>query len=537
MLDWAERNGYTVNLKHIYSDIGFSGASRKNEREELPKLFEAAEKQEFEVVLVWKLDRFFRKMLYLLEVVEQLQDLNIGLVSITEGTDTRNKMSRATLLCMGMGAELERHGILERTKAGRLSAVKAGKWVGGKYPPYGYEVDEDQKIRIHEEEANIVQKMFHWFVNEQLSAYEIQQHINAMKIPTKADKYIAMKKRKGEKVSEVRKRNPECFWGVTTIRKILTRETYTGVYYYGKKSTKKDPKTGKKKEVMNPPELWEQLTCPVIVDRGIWERAQTRLAENKRLSKKNSTHDYLFSGKIICDCCEAPYVGYLKKKHRNKQVVAQYPQYRCRRFSKTKAAKPCTNRNISERILEENIWTQIESFLSDPQLFLEKLQEREDRIGGTAKLREEMRDIEAALAELEKESTRVFGLYEKGLLYQEQGEIDKRGTEIAKQREKLTGRKNVISNRILTRQQEKERMALAKGLTSRYRKALTNIDRETKKRIIHALVNRIIIQKRKIRVELKLEKRLQKEVKREITVTNYNQKTLCGLGSFSRCID
>ena len=528
MITWAERNGVTVIQKHIYKDIGYSGASRLQERKELPKLIEAAKRREFDVVLVWKLDRFFRKMLYLLEVEDQFHSMDIGLISVTEGINTQNQMSRATLLCMGMGAELERHGILERTKAGRLAAVRAGKWVGGKHPPYGFTIDKDQKISIDREEAAIVEKVFHWFVHDRLTTYEIQQHLNAMKIPTKADKVVAQRKAEGKKVSECRTSNPACFWGLPSIRYMLNNETYTGVYYYGRRTTKKDHVTGKKKEVLNPRSAWEQLTCPAIIERSVWETAQERLTENKRLSRKNSTHDYMFSGKIECDCCESPFVGYLKKKFKNKEVIAEYPQYRCRRSTKTKAAKPCKNRNISEAILEENIWSQIEEFLSDPQLYLNKIEERENRVGGVAQMKEEMCEIEDALTELEKESKRVFGLYEKGLLYQDAGEIDRRGTEITKQREKLQARKNAISNRILTRQQEKERLTLARGLANRYRKALTNLDRETKKRIIHTLVNRVIIRKRKIRVELKLQKRLTKEIKRECVSADVNQKLTCG---------
>src|SRR4051812_23962025 len=75
MMRFAEFWGYTVQPQHVYVDINFSGASPIEERQALPELFGAAARREFDVVLVWKLDRFFRRTLYLLQAIERLQKL------------------------------------------------------------------------------------------------------------------------------------------------------------------------------------------------------------------------------------------------------------------------------------------------------------------------------------------------------------------------------------------------------------------------------------------------------------------------------
>jgi len=78
---------YSLNEKYIYTDEWKSWAYKEN-RPALQQLFEDAAKQEFDVVMVWKIDRFFRKTLYLLEGIEALDRLGIGFVSITQPFDT-----------------------------------------------------------------------------------------------------------------------------------------------------------------------------------------------------------------------------------------------------------------------------------------------------------------------------------------------------------------------------------------------------------------------------------------------------------------
>jgi site-specific DNA recombinase len=311
--------------------------------------------------------RLFRKNSYLLTATDRLRDeLGIALISITEGINTNMKFAKVSITMMGMGAELEWDGIKERTSMGRQQAAKCGKWVGGSHPPYGYYVEEKtQVLTVQPEEAKIVHLVFRWCVHNRLPTYEIQKRLNAMHIPTKAD--IAHeelrqrratntdKKKRTDVPKPVRKKNPDHFWHHSTVIKILRQQAYTGTYYYGKRSCKKDPRTGKRHDIPNPRSQWVPITCPAIIDPLLWEKAQERLSENKRLSQKNRKYDYLFGGRIVCGCCGVSYSGYGKKKMR-KGVVTLYPQYRCRYVSRDRAAKACENRQISELQLEQMAW-------------------------------------------------------------------------------------------------------------------------------------------------------------------------------------
>jgi len=200
MLRWVDFHKYKVDkTRHIYRDIDYSGASEIKERGALPELFKAAERKEFDIVLVWKIDRFFRKTLYLLEAIEKLEQMGIGFISTTQPeVNTTTTTGKFMIGLLGIIAEMERNNILERTTAGKIAGAEAGRWVGAGHVPIGYDVDiETMKLAINEEEAKIVRKIFDWCANEGFTMYQIQDRLNAMKIPTKADKKIAeLKKQK-----------------------------------------------------------------------------------------------------------------------------------------------------------------------------------------------------------------------------------------------------------------------------------------------------------------------------------------------------
>jgi len=214
-------NGWQLDEKHIYEDIGHSGATDK--RPDIQRLLKDARNREFDIVLVYRQDRFFRKLILLLNTVNELRDLGIEFKSITEGFDTSTPHGRAMFANAGAFAEWQREVGLESRNEGMIKAMKAGKWLGGT-PPYGYKLNkETQRLEIEEEEIPIVKMIFSWLVDKKLSEYKIQQKMNAMKIPTKYDR-LKRKKKTGSKY----------WWNRRTIGRILRNPICTGIYYYRK---------------------------------------------------------------------------------------------------------------------------------------------------------------------------------------------------------------------------------------------------------------------------------------------------------------
>ena len=138
-------DGNQLDKEYIYSDLGCSGATDK--RPGLQKLLTDARNDEFDIVYVYRMDRFFRNLRLLLNTVGELRDLGIEFKSVTEPFDTSTPTGRAMFANVGVFAEWMREVGLESRNEGMIKAMEEGKWLGGT-PPYGYKLNkETQKIR------------------------------------------------------------------------------------------------------------------------------------------------------------------------------------------------------------------------------------------------------------------------------------------------------------------------------------------------------------------------------------------------------
>src|SRR5271170_2953718 len=80
------------SLVDSYLDIGISGA--KDKRPQLDRLMADAHRRKFDVVIVWKFDRFARSVSHLLRALETFNALGIGFVSLSESLDTNTPAGR-----------------------------------------------------------------------------------------------------------------------------------------------------------------------------------------------------------------------------------------------------------------------------------------------------------------------------------------------------------------------------------------------------------------------------------------------------------
>lgn len=111
-----------------YIDAGVSGA--KDSRPELNRLMADAHRRRFDVVAVWRFDRFARSVSHLLRALETFNALGIAFVSLSEQMDTTTPTGKMIFTVLGAVAELERSLIVERVKAGLRNAVSKGKRLG-----------------------------------------------------------------------------------------------------------------------------------------------------------------------------------------------------------------------------------------------------------------------------------------------------------------------------------------------------------------------------------------------------------------------
>jgi DNA invertase Pin-like site-specific DNA recombinase len=123
---FAEARGWQVAGEYI--DAGVSGA--KDSRPELNRLMADAHKRRFDVVCVWRFDRFARSVSHLLRALETFKALGIDFVSYSEQMDTSTPAGKMVFTVLGAVAELERSLIVERVRAGLRNARAKGKTLG-----------------------------------------------------------------------------------------------------------------------------------------------------------------------------------------------------------------------------------------------------------------------------------------------------------------------------------------------------------------------------------------------------------------------
>lgn len=124
-----------------FEEVG-SGAKTRPKREELLRM---ASRREIDAILVWKLDRFGRSLADLVITLNELRELGVVFVSLTESLDFSTPSGRAMAGMLSTFAEFERDIIRERVKAGIASAREKGK-AHGRPQTAGKKKDEAIKL-------------------------------------------------------------------------------------------------------------------------------------------------------------------------------------------------------------------------------------------------------------------------------------------------------------------------------------------------------------------------------------------------------
>ena len=108
--------------------MGISGS--KDKRPELDRLRVDAHRRRFDVILVWKLDRFSRSLRNLVNSLAELETLGVDFVSLRDNLDFSTPSGRLMFQIIGAMAEFERALIQERVRAGMRNARAKGRQIG-----------------------------------------------------------------------------------------------------------------------------------------------------------------------------------------------------------------------------------------------------------------------------------------------------------------------------------------------------------------------------------------------------------------------
>jgi|TARA_B100001971_G_C18136776_1_gene508080 site-specific DNA recombinase len=143
----------------VYKDAGFSAGSM--DRPAFQLLMRDVEDKKFDVLLVYKIDRFSRKLKDLITILEDLKKHTVNFTSVTEQIDTTTAMGEAFFQIIGVFAQLERGMVKERVEMAFNKKIELGEYLNR--APMGY-LYANGKLALNEEEAGKVKEIFEMWV-------------------------------------------------------------------------------------------------------------------------------------------------------------------------------------------------------------------------------------------------------------------------------------------------------------------------------------------------------------------------------------
>ena len=266
-------------LVETYADEGRSGSTIEG-RDELKRLLADAGSGRFKRVIFWRLDRLGRSLRDLLRICDDLEAVDVGIVSIQESIDTGTAAGRMMRSILGALGEFERDVIVSRIKAGIEEKARGGELVGPL--PLGYRRDEAGEIVLEGAVAPLVREAFELYSTGDRSLRDMGHWA--------AD--AGLKSAAGNPLDRL------------SFRKMLTNVAYRGdVAFHGRAG---DGFVVKGQH-------------PALVSEETFERVQTALARRRRAAPNARTpfgrEPYPLSGILTCAYDGVPFVGQVAGKN------------------------------------------------------------------------------------------------------------------------------------------------------------------------------------------------------------------------------
>ncbi len=387
-----------------YVDDGYTGTDFN--RPGFQRLLEDMRKGNINSVLVKDLSRLGRNYIEVGNYIEQIFPLfNIRFIAINDSVDSfKNPTSTNTILVPFKNLINDEY--CRDTSIKIRSALNGRKRKGefvGAFPSYGYikNPEDNHKLIIDNESAEIVRKIFEWKVNEGLGNLSICHRLNDMGVlnPTGYKKKKLNQNYNNSKIMQ-----EDYSWCPSTVRNILKNDIYIGNVTQGKRRVK-SYKVHKVEQV--PEDEWitvENMHEPII-DKKLFKKAQGLRKVDTRVQDSGTLS--MWSGVLKCaDCGRAMHKKYCKNKS-----GTVYEYYICGTYRK-KSNKLCTKHTLKVEELENAVLEAIKlhiELLVDTEKLLEQINK-----SNTKKLtNENMKNIKQAKEkEIEKISNLKRCLYE-----------------------------------------------------------------------------------------------------------------------------
>lgn len=293
-----EREGWT--LGEIYTDYAKTGTNDK--RPSFKRCIEDGKAGAYDVLVIYKLDRFARNVEISRRYKRELRDAGVRIVSVREG---EQRDTPDGLLQEGMGelfAEYYSRNLSVVVRDGIRKNAENCKASGRRI--FGFAVDASDHFVEDEVQAPIVRRAFELYFSGR-SSNQISEWMADLGFLTKRG-------------------NP---WSPKAVLNMLTNEAYIGVYDYAG--------------------VRVEGGMPAIVDRGLFMAVQEQMRLRKESKRKNVVNDFLLTDRMFCLECGKPMCGTSGTSHTGKK----YSYYGC--VNKDGCKLRVNANNIEDAVLEE----------------------------------------------------------------------------------------------------------------------------------------------------------------------------------------
>lgn len=319
---------HNMEIVNIYRDKAIS--ARTESRPGFQQMIKDSYSGEFDIIIVWALDRFARNVKDAENNFDILLNNNVTVVSVTENFDNSPQGEFIRGL-FNLWAQYYSKSLAVNVKRGMDQNTEYCYFNGGQVP-FGYKAvpandnisnskRPKKKLVVNEDTRYIVEEIFNRYAEGE-TMKSICDDLNNRGILTSSSSQFSR----------------------TSLNSILKNKRYTGLYIFNGT------------EVPN--------GIPKIIDMDLFEKVQQKLVTNKMAPARSlAKEEYLLTGKLVCGECGKPMTGCSGKSH----TQATYRYYTCKKESSGKY-KNCVTKNIRKDVLEEIVLSKAKLFLTDENI-------------------------------------------------------------------------------------------------------------------------------------------------------------------------
>ena len=300
--EYAEKNGITI----LRSYIDRAMSARTADRPEFQNMIKDSEHKLFDLVLIWKLDRFSRDRYDSAHYKRILKKNGVKVVSVKENISDGPEGIILESMLEGY-AEYYSAELSEKIHRGQKENALKGRNNGGGIP-LGYLLGTDQKLVIDPVTAPLVREIFQRYADGEI-VRTIVEDFNRRGLKTKSGKPFS----------------------ANSFNRILKNRKYIGEYKY--------------QDVVIPDGV------PAILTDELFYQVQARLEKNKRApAAAKADVDYLLTTKLFCGHCERMMVGESGTSH----TGDKHYYYKC---GGAKRKLGCKKKAIKKDFIEQAVIT------------------------------------------------------------------------------------------------------------------------------------------------------------------------------------